>query len=1281
MGNTNTNTILTVCYITIQSTITIAVSIIGAIHVYRYKAKSDSKQCGDVEQHEALEIGDHDKDFNKEFCGLWLSVTWKMRGVYSGLAVHSFDVLTDVLVIVQWLNTPDDSADNIDPHIMAYSAIFVMIFSKLVSSFGIYFKERDKRRAVLQFFDLLIFQELYRSHKKARSQFVHRNLRDDKGQRLESTLSFKYVRSLEATFESIPESVLQLVYVMRTSQFEPIFFISILQSIASMTNSMLNNDYTLMVDDKWKNYKKRCLPGPTIEFCRHALSRFAEIVYRIGLLSLIWVVCGGETFVAIMAIEVVFICMRTVWLMRKLKTFIFNTNTVLLSLNSLIVVPSEDVYGISETWLPYADKRHLASDDDDVFLLVSLWNCFVLILLSPIHLLSLPANRCRHFEIKFGFIPFTRLFISYVEFVVLILYGAFIYSDTEHEEYMHSSLTVSIFIATFVFFLTYAQYLILFPDFSLPLRVNVRSRWGLAYCNEMAELEMIKVPKNQTARRFWDKSFVKNAEIPTTAAVFAIASGNDDIVRWLEDPRRDAQKHKGMDPAIAQMILDTNTANKREVSLALRQKIEKNNAAQVLALMEYGAELEKQECNPTIADGHSLLDVMAETFDENCVSIAWLKVFRMVVLLGGRDLMDEKHVLYPLELQCDHGGDLIHLAVSLPHCHLKLPRARMTALLSQVIKDKQEDVNSVNKFGDTALHCIAKMDSHTNIDVGNVEMLLNHGINVSVKNRAKQTVYDIVNAKQTGIRSDIVDLLANAVSPHSLQQMIAQNRFEMMPKLLEIAFKFNYGTYDVLLPIMSETWTNKSMSYEWLIVLRMVVLKYPSAVDKNHRLYPLEAQCKNGANLAHLSVALTGMSDAHVDPSSLSSAFLTRFVRQDIGRKGINGMDGKHNTALHILMNRRVCTNVDIQNTGLLLHTNAGFDLKIQNDDGFTVLDCLAARFGDDDNICVEWLRIAEICFAAIDSKTEVKSNNPNKMNEKEKAEMRAKKNEKESTFLAQITNAIAWNKENPLYPLFMESKRGGKLIHLAVAMRTCSTRILSQLVNSQNNNINSQNKEKDTVLCCILKQNSYNLVDIENIKILFKTNEIDPDRNERAVYYIHKDFNAEMSFDVAWLMVVQMLMQHRWFLEAVNDEHPLNAMRKEYENGGHLIHLAVAINMINSDQYNDRINEVKRRSAVTLKQLIQEEKTDVNAQNSNDETALHSIAKKKDHFTDVDVEYVAILLQNNIDRTIQNLYSRTAHAALLHLLNKNDNKSKRKIPQTNTILRLLKLQQSDHHM
>ena len=89
-----------------------------------------------------------------------------MRSVYDGLAVHSFDVLTDVLVIMEWLRlstTPNISYENVDLLIITWSKIAVIIIIT-----------QNIRRALLQLFDMLIFEEIYESYKEIVSQFKNK---------------------------------------------------------------------------------------------------------------------------------------------------------------------------------------------------------------------------------------------------------------------------------------------------------------------------------------------------------------------------------------------------------------------------------------------------------------------------------------------------------------------------------------------------------------------------------------------------------------------------------------------------------------------------------------------------------------------------------------------------------------------------------------------------------------------------------------------------------------------------------------------------------------------------------------------------------------------------------------------------------------------------------------------------------------------------------------------------------------------------------------------------
>eukprot|EP01084_Bolivina_argentea_P007118 13401_1 len=126
MANKNISTIITVLYIIIQTSIAIFVSVVGAIHVKRCinKSKLNSQipkgnvvQSIQIHTHRVNNAGtQNNKD--KGFGELWIKTVWKMRAVYAGLCVHSFDVLTDVLIILEWFKQENIQGDHIDPQLM-----------------------------------------------------------------------------------------------------------------------------------------------------------------------------------------------------------------------------------------------------------------------------------------------------------------------------------------------------------------------------------------------------------------------------------------------------------------------------------------------------------------------------------------------------------------------------------------------------------------------------------------------------------------------------------------------------------------------------------------------------------------------------------------------------------------------------------------------------------------------------------------------------------------------------------------------------------------------------------------------------------------------------------------------------------------------------------------------------------------------------------------------------------------------------------------------------------
>eukprot|EP01083_Nonionella_stella_P192428 711306_1 len=214
-----------IIYISLNVTITIIVSIFGAKYVRREfilqkeKAKPQSDQITTLQATNNPDEVEVTTEINKmSFIKLWFKIVWKMRSVYVSLAVHIFDVLTDILVLIEWWYLEEGGTDlrHIDSRLMAICAIITLLLHKTVSTLAFWIKERNVYRCVLQLLDVLIFEEIYISHKRVLNQFKKQlNTSSDDSQAVETTTTFKYIRSLEAVFESIPQSVLQLVFIIR----------------------------------------------------------------------------------------------------------------------------------------------------------------------------------------------------------------------------------------------------------------------------------------------------------------------------------------------------------------------------------------------------------------------------------------------------------------------------------------------------------------------------------------------------------------------------------------------------------------------------------------------------------------------------------------------------------------------------------------------------------------------------------------------------------------------------------------------------------------------------------------------------------------------------------------------------------------------------------------------------------------------------------------------------------------------------------------------------------
>eukprot|EP01084_Bolivina_argentea_P063420 115798_1 len=297
-----------------------------------------------------------------------------------------------------------------------------------------------------------------------------------------------------------------------------------------MANAIINHDYTRMQHPKFSKYKKRF--PPTLDSVKHSLIRLAEVTYRIGLLSLVWTVCGGSIFSIVMLYELFLTVIRLIF-MRDHGMLTLDADTILLNVNSLIVIPSEEFFAYNAMQWKWNDWLTCSGDDSIKIQQIScvMNMCCCLGLSGALSAFSY-IIRCK--DKKVPFIPTTRNGISLIEFLIVIFYGIYGENGERQTFLLEFNHGLSIFIAAFVFYIVFTQYLVLFPNFRLPFGVNIRSKWGYAYGNELTELQKIKVPVTDEnifsvyiewnrSDKFFDEPFEFQHGRPLTLAMIAAA--------------------------------------------------------------------------------------------------------------------------------------------------------------------------------------------------------------------------------------------------------------------------------------------------------------------------------------------------------------------------------------------------------------------------------------------------------------------------------------------------------------------------------------------------------------------------------------------------------------------------------------------------------------------------------------------------------------------------------------------------------------------------------------
>ena len=228
----------------------------------------------------------------------WAWLTWEKRLIYIELIPHLFDQATDFGVVFQfyqYMQNDEDIREFVkNPAYFFYLSISILIFHRIVSSFGVWLLTRNWLNVLLQLFDILMIRSVWTSYK------LHQD---------EPSTSQRYLGILEATFEAMPQLLLNTVFISKTGQFNTIIMISFVSSLWSLTERVSSDD-RILFEDEWKyldfSWCKSC-PIINYRFLFRVFVRFLEISSRVSLLTLMWINLGGLATGIIIGLEMVYL--------------------------------------------------------------------------------------------------------------------------------------------------------------------------------------------------------------------------------------------------------------------------------------------------------------------------------------------------------------------------------------------------------------------------------------------------------------------------------------------------------------------------------------------------------------------------------------------------------------------------------------------------------------------------------------------------------------------------------------------------------------------------------------------------------------------------------------------------------------------------------------------------------------------------------------------------------------------------------------------------------------
>lgn len=253
---------------------------------------------------------------HKHGISVFLKSVWGMRRIYGAVLVHIYDTSTDYIILISWSLMARDEITGITDYehvnmlsfvipsvllIFVYRIVYAVRYHTLFQGNTVY---RGNTRDIIAILaDVYIFVLVYQC---VRDKY------------LTPCLLQKQLHLLESVFESMPQLVLQSIYLIRTygtslAGTESTYFIwaSIGASVLSIYTKFLHEDQQWIIERASSAHctYKRC-PCISVPYLIVSGWRICETVTRFAIFTLLWSVVGGLYLVFYLIIDIIgYLCL------------------------------------------------------------------------------------------------------------------------------------------------------------------------------------------------------------------------------------------------------------------------------------------------------------------------------------------------------------------------------------------------------------------------------------------------------------------------------------------------------------------------------------------------------------------------------------------------------------------------------------------------------------------------------------------------------------------------------------------------------------------------------------------------------------------------------------------------------------------------------------------------------------------------------------------------------------------------------------------------------------